>query len=124
MKMKYLRNFNLFNSSKDFKVEAKTLSDEEVMKLLKSEEEFYNLKTNVIQDITDLLFDYYNISDKTKEELENQFKEGSDDLLKFLNDLEEFDWFDYKMTPQILNWLKDFIQDWEPYETEEYLDEN
>jgi hypothetical protein len=44
--------------------------------------------------------------------MEETFKEGSESFVKFLNKLDdEFDWFDYSMVPNIVDFLKEIIEE-------------
>lgn len=63
-------------------------------------------------DLEVLLTKYYDFFDQPKQTMEETFKEGTDSFVKFLNLLdEEFDWFDYSMVPNIVEFINELIED-------------
>jgi len=92
--MKNIFNFKKFTESKDSTIgpSGLTLSQEE--------------------DVEIFLNKYYDFYDNSKQDMEETFKEGTESFVKFLNKLDdEFDWFDYSMVPNIVDFLKEMIED-------------
>lgn len=101
--MKKIKNWKLFIEDNSFRMSIKQLNE--------LEEYLYNYYG----------FDKENIDDDEIEEVKRKFNPSSDEFIRFLNSLEShFDWFDYRMVPEIKEYISDIIKDyWEVPKTPE-----
>jgi hypothetical protein len=97
--MRNLLNWKLFSESSDFRLNIEQQNELELY--------LFNY----------FGFDETNLSEDDISDLRKKFEPGSKEFADFLNSLDSnFDWFDYRMVPEITHIIEDIIKDY--WETE------
>jgi hypothetical protein len=101
--MKKIKNWKLFIEDNSFRMSIKQLNE--------LEEYLYNYHG----------FDKENLDEDDIEEVKRKFDPESNYFLDFLNSLDDhFDWFDFRMVPEIKEYVSGIIKDyWEVPQTSE-----
>jgi hypothetical protein len=110
--MRHLKSYKLF-------LEVRKLTPEEAAELkLKSQTEKNpqsGLTWSQESDLDYFLLDEWSIYEKTKEELEELFEPGSQSFANLLEELSNYyDWFDYRLAPNIIRFLKNLVENHVP----------
>ena len=119
--MKHLKSYKLF-------LEVRKLSAEEADELIQQSkikiDPISGLTYHQESELENYLLEEWLIYEKTAEELEELFEPTSQSFADLLSELDSnFEWFDYRLAPKIILFLKNLIKDHVPVDEDDESDD-